>query len=184
MSLNHRVNNVANGRRLGARKLVMNTPATVHAQVWQKRVVYANADQNTPNDPLSFESLSTSKQDEPNYEYDLKGTACLLFDKYAGGIVHKNYGDNIPTEQTLLAQIEPYNIDLGTLSEQITNVPEWRIADGDILGLMIYDGFIVWYEVVGFTGQTVMADFGMKYVLNRRDELVIDPIKQEVDSRG
>ena len=67
MSLNHRVNNVANGRRLGARKLVMNTPATVHAQVWQKRVVYANADQNTPNDPLSFESLSTSKQDEPNY---------------------------------------------------------------------------------------------------------------------
>ena len=108
----------------------------------------------------------------------------MLFDKYAGGIVHKNYGDNIPTEQTLLAQIEPYNIDLGTLSEQITNVPEWRIADGDILGLMIYDGFIVWYEVVGFTGQTVMADFGMKYVLNRRDELVIDPIKQEVDSRG
>lgn len=185
MSLNSRTQNVANGRKLGVRRIVMNTLATIHAQVWSKRITYANSnDQTQPLDPLSFEAIHTSIQDEPNYEYDLKGTACLLFDKFSGGVIHKSYGDIIPSEQTLIAQIEPYDMDLDNLLDQINQLPTWHIAEGDILGLMIYEGFMVWYEVVGFTGQTLMADFGVKYLLNRRDELVIDPIQEEFNSRG
>ena len=40
------------------------------------------------------------------------------------------------------------------------------------------------FEIVGITGQTLMSDFGKKYVLNRRDELGIDPIQSEVDARN
>lgn len=182
--LNSAVNRVANGRHLAARRVVMNTLGSIPAQVWRKRVVYSNPiDANTPVDPLSFEANALSIQDEPNYEYDPLGFAYVLPDKFNGGVIHKNNSMNNPTDLAILAQIEAYDAELPTLSEQILNIPDMQFLEGDLLALMIYDGFIVWFEIVGTPGQTLMSDFGKKYILNRRDELGMDPVQGEVDSR-
>lgn len=184
--LNSAVNRVANGRRLAARRVVMKTLASVPAQVWRKRVVYNNASNpDVPADPLSFEANAVSVADEPNYEYDHLGFAYVLADKFNGGAIHKNKSMVNPSDLTILAQIELYDEDLSSLSEKIKHIPEGvTLNEGDLLGLMIYDGFMVWFEIVGITGQTMMADFGAKYMLNRRDELGMPPINGEVVERA
>lgn len=182
--LNSAVNRVANGRHLAARRVVMNTLGSIPSQVWRKRIVYSNpADAGLPVDPLSFEANALSIQDEPNYEYDHLGFAYVLADKFNGGMIHKNNSMNNPSDLTLIVQIAAYNADLDTLTEQINEIPDTEFQEGDLLALMIYEGFIVWFEIVGITGQTLMSDFGKKYVLNRRDELGIDPIQSEVELR-
>jgi len=182
--LNSAVNRVANGRHLAARRVVMNTLGSIPSQVWRKRIVYSNpADAGLPVDPLSFEANALSIQDEPNYEYDHLGFAYVLADKFNGGMIHKNNSMNNPSDLTLIVQIAAYNADLDTLTEQINEIPDTQFQEGDLLALMIYEGFIVWFEIVGITGQTLMSDFGKKYVLNRRDELGIDPIQSEVELR-
>lgn len=182
--LNNAVNRVANGRHLAARRIVMNTLGSIPSQVWRKRIVYSNpADAGLPVDPLSFEANALSIQDEPNYEYDHLGFAYVLADKFNGGVIHKNNSINSPNDLTLIVQIAAYNADLDTLTEQINEIPDTQFQEGDLLALMIYEGFIVWFEIVGITGQTLMSDFGKKYVLNRRDELGIDPIQSEVELR-
>ena len=182
--LNSAVNRVANGRHLAARRVVMNTLGSIPSQVWRKRIVYSNpADAGLPVDPLSFEANALSIQDEPNYEYDHLGFAYVLADKFNGGMIHKNNSMNNPSDLTLIVQIAAYNADLDTLTEQINEIPDTEFQEGDLLALMIYEGFNVWFEIVGITGQTLMSDFGKKYVLNRRDELGIDPIQSEVELR-
>ncbi|RSN83372.1 hypothetical protein EA770_07195 [Acinetobacter baumannii] len=182
--LNSAVNRVANGRHLAARRVVMNTLGTIPAQVWRKRIVYSNqADAHSPADPLSFEANALSIQDEPNYEYDPLGFAFVLADKFNGGVIHKNYSMNNPSDLTVIAQIAAYDPELDSLADQINNIPDLQFQEGDLLALMIYQGFIVWFEIVGTTGQTLIAEFGTKYILNRRDELSIDPVKSEVESR-
>lgn len=175
MQLNPAVNRVANGRRLAARRIVMNTLASTPSQIWRKQVVYQNTDTATPASKLSFEALATSQQDEPNYEYAYVGMAYVLADHFNGGYIHKNDSLNNPTDLTLMAQIEPFDPDLPQL-EQMQQVPLIDLKEGDLIGMMIYEGFILWFEIVGMTGQTVMADFGTKYILNRRDELKLQPM--------
>lgn len=182
--LNSAVNRVANGRHLAARRVVMNTLGSIPSQVWRKRIVYSNqADAHVPVDPLSFEANALSIQDEPNYEYDPLGFAYVLPDKFNGGVIHKNNSMNNPSDLTLIVQMAAYNADLDTLTEQINEIPDTQFREGDLLALMIYEGFIIWFEIVGISGQTLMSDFGKKYVLNRRDELGIDPIQSEVELR-
>ena len=182
--LNSAVNRVANGRHLAARRVVMNTLGSIPSQVWRKRIVYSNpADAGLPVDPLSFEANALSIQDEPNYEYDHLGFAYVLADKFNGGMIHKNNSMNNPSDLTLIVQIAAYNADLETLTDQINEIPDTQFQEGDLLALMIYEGFIVWFEIVGITGQTLMSDFGKKYVLKRRDELGIDPSQSEVELR-
>lgn len=177
--LNQAVNRVANGRRMAARRIVMNTLATIPAQVWRKSITYSNQyDSTEPSDPLSFEANAVSQQDEPNYEYDYLGTAYILADHFNSGYIHKNTNLNNPSDLVIQAQIEPYDDSLKTMREQINHIPEMVLKEGDLLGLMVYSDFTLWFEIVGMTGQTLMADFGTKYILNRRDELPLSPIEQ------
>lgn len=176
--LNTAVNRVANGRRLAARRIVMNTLASITAQLWRKNVVYDNdKNSNVPEDGLSFESLMVSAQDEPNYSYEYVGMVYVLADRFNGGYVHKNFSMVNPNDVAISAQIEPYDDALETLAERINSIPDIHLKEGDILGLSVYEDFLVWFEVVSITGQTLMADFGTKYILNRRDDLQLDPIK-------
>ncbi|SDC29015.1 hypothetical protein [Acinetobacter boissieri] len=178
--LNTAVNRVAGGRRLATRRIVMNTLATVPSQIWRKHVEYSNAqDEATPNSALSFEALAVSAQDEPNYRYEHLGYAYVLIDHFNGGYVHKNQSFINPSDLSITAQIEPYDENLVTQLEQISNIPDVVLKEGDLLGLMIYQDFMLWFEIVGQTGQTMMADFGMKYILNRRDDLQFEPITSE-----
>ncbi|MEG2564675.1 MAG: hypothetical protein RSA84_00485, partial [Acinetobacter sp.] len=148
--LNRAVSRVANARHMAARRIVMNTVASIPAQVWRKRIVYSNpADAGKPADPLSFEANALSIQDEPNYEYDPVGHAFVLADKFNGGYIHKNSSMNNPSDLAILAQIEVYDADLPTLAEQL---PDTVLNEGDLLGLMIDEGFILWFEIVGISG--------------------------------
>ncbi|HCR9934666.1 TPA: hypothetical protein OPV46_003956, partial [Acinetobacter baumannii] len=55
--LNRSVNQVANGRHLAARRVVMNALASIPAQIWRKEVIFNNpAEDSKPLDPLSFEA--------------------------------------------------------------------------------------------------------------------------------
>ncbi|GAA5003350.1 hypothetical protein GCM10023206_06980 [Acinetobacter puyangensis] len=176
--LNTAVNRVANGRRLVARRVVMNTLASVQAQIWRKNIIYDNADISEPLDPLSFEALAVSQQDEPNYSYEYIGMAYILADKFNGGYVHKNFSMVNPDDVAIFAQIEPYDSSYEQISDQITKIPDFTLNEGDLLGLSVYQDFMVWFEIVSITGQTIMADFGTKFILNRRDDLQLDPIKE------
>lgn len=182
--LNQAVNQVATGRRFAARRIVMNTLGTVPSQVWRKRVIYDNpVDPNQPASVLSFEALQLSKQDEPSFAYDHVGFAYVLMDKFNGGYIHKNNSMNNPTDLSIRAQIELYDDDLLSLRDQIYTMPDEQIQEGDLLGLRVYRDFMLWFEVVGIVGASVMADFGVTYILNRRDELQHDPIIEEVENR-
>ncbi|MFV0408823.1 MAG: hypothetical protein ACK5LJ_03720, partial [Paracoccus sp. (in: a-proteobacteria)] len=95
---------------------------------------------------------------------------------FNGGYIHKNYSLNNPTDISVMAQIEAFDITLSNMKDQIQNIPDLQFKDGDLLGLMIYDGFVIWFETVGISGQTIMSDFGTKYILNRRDDLKLSPM--------
>ncbi|MBP5805970.1 hypothetical protein JR054_10325, partial [Acinetobacter baumannii] len=104
--LNRSVNQVANGRRLAARRVVMNALASIPAQIWRKEVVFNNpAEDSKPLDPLSFEANTLSIQDEPNYKYEYKGAAYVHFDKFNGGYIQKNFSMNNPSDLVLTAQV-------------------------------------------------------------------------------
>ncbi|MFV5251676.1 hypothetical protein ACNKGT_20140 [Acinetobacter baumannii] len=175
--LNRSVNQVANGRRLAARRVVMNALASIPAQIWRKEVIFNNpAEDSKPLDPLSFEANTLSIQDEPNYKYEYKGAAYVHFDKFNGGYIQKNFSMNNPSDLVLTAQVETFNDELDDVLERIINIPDLIIKEGDLLGLMIYENLMLWFEIVNITGFSLMADFGSKYVLNRRDDLFISPI--------
>ena len=113
-------------------------------KLWRKRIVYSNpTDETKPVDPLSFEANALSIHDEPNYEYDPLGLAYVLPDKFNGGVIHKNNSMNNPSDLVIIAQIEAYNVDLPTLSDQIFQIPDIQFQEGDLLGLMIYEVLIV-----------------------------------------
>ncbi|MFG4332300.1 hypothetical protein ACFMKF_12100, partial [Acinetobacter baumannii] len=81
-----------------------------------------------------------------------------------------------PSDLVLTAQVEPFNEELDDVLERIINIPDLILKEGDLLGLMIYENLMLWFEIVNITGFSLMADFGSKYVLNRRDDLFISPI--------
>lgn len=178
------VNRVADGRRLATRRVVMNSPASIPCIMYRKTTLYANpVSAEEPVDELSFEALSLSKQDEPEYKYDDLGTAWLLMDKFNGGVIHKNNSMINPSDITILAQLEPYDLEQPTPHAQISNIPAWLPQEGDLVGAMIYGETIIWFEVTGISGQTLMSDFGKKYMLNRRDDLPMSPFEEERELR-
>lgn len=146
--LNRSVNQVANGRRLAARRVVMNALASIPAQIWRKEVIFNNpAEDSKPLDPLSFEANTLSIQDEPNYKYEYKGAAYVHFDKFNGGYIQKNFSMNNPSDLVLTAQVEPFNDELEDVLDRIINIPDLILKEGDLLGLMIYENLMLWFEM-------------------------------------
>lgn len=181
--INPALHQVANGRRLAARQVVMNTLATIQCHVWRKRLISNGAAQPDEAD-LTWNAIAGSIQDEPNYAYDEIGFACMLLDHFVGGNILKNNSMVDTEDSSIMAQIEPYDQNLATKREQIFNVPEWLPKEGDIFALLIDADIILWLEVVAITGQNMMSDFGKKYMLNKRDSLPEkEPFKSDLESR-
>ena len=181
--VNPALHQVANGRRLAARQVVMNTLATIQCQVFRKIIIPNGAAQAEETD-LSWNSIARSEQDEPDYEYEEVGFACMLLDRYMGGNILKNNSMVDSEEVTTMAQIEPYDQTLATKREQIFSIPPWQPKEGDIFALLIDEDIILWLEIVGITGQSMMSDFGKKYMLNKRDSLPEkEPFKADLESR-
>lgn len=183
MTISPVVNQVASGRRLVARQLVMNGLGTIPCQVWRKRVV--------PNDPatltatgLSWDSISLSEQDEPDYEYDELGYAYMLLDRFTGAAMHDNNSMVNGADTMIMAQIEPYDDAVTDKRQQIIQLPEWLPKIGDLFALLIQPELILWLELVDITGQSMVADFGKKYILNKRDDLFEkEPFKSDLEDR-
>lgn len=181
--MNPTLNRVADGRRLAARMVVMNTIATIPCYAFRKRVVQ-NAPATATSTGISWNMIALSEQDEPDYEYDELGHACLLLDHFTGGNVLENNSMVDGEDVAILAQIEPYDNDYESKRDQIINVPEWLPKEGDLFALLLDENLVVWLEVVTITGQGMMTDFGKKYVLNKRDDLAHkEPFTSELDSR-
>jgi len=183
MTISTVVNQVANGRRLAARQVVMNTLGTIPCQVWRKRVV-----QNDPATPtatgLSWNSIVLNEQDEPDYEYDEIGYAYLLLDRFTGANVFDNNSMVDGADAAVMAQIEPYSDTLTDKRQQVLQVPVWMPKIGDLFALLIQPELILWLELVDITGQGMVSDFGKKYILNKRDDLFEkEPFKTELEGR-
>lgn len=76
--LNRSVNQVANGRRLAARRVVMNALASIPAQIWRKEVVFNNpAEDSKPLDPLSLKRTLYRFKTNPTTSMNIR--ALLMF---------------------------------------------------------------------------------------------------------
>jgi hypothetical protein len=183
MTISPVVSQVADGRRLAARQLVMNTLGTIPCQVWRKRVIYN--DPATPTQTgLSWSAISLSEQDEPDYEYDPIGYAYTLLDRFTGANVLRNNSMVDGADVAIMAQIEPYDEAVASKRQQVMQVPAWLPKQGDVLALLIMPEIVLWLEVVDIMGASMVSDFGKKYVLNKRDDLTsLEPFKTELEDR-
>lgn len=155
---------VANGRRLAARQLVMGTMGAIPCYVVRKQV--------EPNDPatptqngLSWSALAVSDQDDPNYGYEPLGHAYLLMDRFNSGVMLKNDSMADNDGHITTAQIEPVNMDLLDKRQQVMQIPDWTPQEGDVFALIISEDLIFWLQIIGITGQTFVGDAGRKYEL-------------------
>lgn len=176
MKINPIANRVADGRKRAARTAVINGISSIPCFVLEKVIEPIN--DGIARHEESWGGLGVlSESDDHAFSYSEKGYAMLLFDRFTGSLISNSGINNEYAEETVLAQIEPFDPDLqGTA--RISQVPDWRIENGDILALLISDNFYLWYEMVSPSGQTMMANFGEKYTLNKRDDLAyIEPFK-------
>lgn len=165
--INPALHQVAKGRRLATRQVVMNTLATIQCLVWRKKVIANGAAQPEESD-LSWNAIARSDGDEPEYVYEELGFACMLLDRFTGGNILKNNLGVDGNDVTTMAQIEPYDPKLPSRREQILKIPDrWLPQEGDRFALLMDEDIVIWLEVVGIEGQSMMADFGKKYLLNK-----------------
>lgn len=183
MTISPVVNQVANGRRLAARQLVMNTPATIPCQVWRKRLLVNDPATSTATG-LSWSGVALSEQDDPEYEYDELGYACMLLDRFTGAAVLRNNSMVDGADVAIMAQIEPYDESIENGRQRVMQIPEWLPKKGDLFALLIQPELILWLELVDIMGASLVSDFGKKYMLNKRDDLTsLEPFKSELEGR-
>lgn len=172
---------ITNGRHIGARHIVLTSLSSLDCIVF-KKVIDNIHSKNNINERDAFiygdevEKLSSS--DEQAFSYEEKGFARLLFDRYAGGALHKGFEFADGEENTFYGQIEPYQLELG-VRENVINLPHWRIESNDVLAVAIDGNVIAYYEVVGTQGQSIADEYGIKYKLNKRDD--IDYLFDDID---
>jgi hypothetical protein len=167
-SINPIANSVLNGRRRMARQMVLTSIASIPALVFSKVLKdTALGDRHTQ----SWGGLGLmSEEDEHAFDYEEKGCAMVLLDQFTGAALNKGLISVDSAEASFMAQIEPF-IDDMDLFKQYTDETGWTPASGDVMCLMISEDFVLWLENVGQQGQTLVGDFGVKYLLNKRDDL-------------
>lgn len=182
MSVNPIVGRVANGRRLGARITVMGAMAAIPAQIWRRKDVPDQPVTQTTTG-LTWESVQMSEQEDYNYAYAVVGRAMVLFDATVAGNVFENGSlIDVGTSATL-AQIEPFDEQYTSQRDRALNIPDLQLMVNDVVALLFHEDFILWYEIVTTTGQSLVADVGQKYVLNKRDDILKDPMQSEFEAR-
>lgn len=171
---------VTHGRHIAARQIVLSNLSSLDGVVFAK--VIDGAENINHRDQFIYgdEVEKLSNADEHAFSYEYKGVAKLLFDRYSGGTLHKHSEYADADENTLYAQIEPYTLEM-EIRENILNTPDWQIKTNDVIALA-FDGNVVGYlEIVGISGQSIADEYGIKYKLNKRDDLnyLLDDIEIE-----
>lgn len=166
-SINPIANSVVDGRKRLARQMVLTTISAIPAIVFSKRII-----QSEDGDRMdAWGGLGVmSEEDEQAFDYDEKGFAMVLLDQFTGAALNKGLIAVDGADASFMAQIEPFDNETD-LFKQYTNTTGWTPESGDVFCLMLSDDFSLWLENVGQQGQTIMGDFGVKYLLNKRDDL-------------
>lgn len=166
-SINGIANLVLDGRRRMARIAVLTTVSAIPAIVFKKILIQGQDDPDSD----AWGGLGVmSEEDEHAFDYKEKGFAMVLLDQFTGSALNKGLIAVDHGEPSFMAQIEPFNPELD-LFKQYEDKTGWYPESGDAMCLLIRDDFALWVENVGQQGQTLVSDFGVKYLLNKRDDL-------------
>lgn len=167
-SINPIANKVLDGRRRMARQMVLTTTSSIPAIVFQKKIL-DTAKGNRLDD--SWGGLGVmSEEDEQAFDYEDKGYAMVLLDQFVGASLSKSLLAVDGAESSFMGQIEPFDNEQD-LFRQYENKTGWTPESGDVMCLLLSKDFALWVENVGQQGQTLVGDFGVKYLLNKRDDL-------------
>ncbi len=182
--MNPILNQLADGRRMAARSIVLNTLSSIPAVVYRRHTAIDDKSHAAPvTDGYGWDDVAISEMDETDYDYQYQGHAMVLFDRWTGGGLLKNDTGVLGADTASMAQIEPYD-EMLQGREQLLQVPVWVPQTGDLFGLLLDPKLIVWLELVDSTGQTMMGDFGRHYVLNRRDDFSYkQPFEDDLEQR-
>lgn len=173
---------LANGRRIAARSLIMGSMTASDSIIYRKSLIASPDEVDRHTD--SWGGIgATTDQDDHAYEYTRLGKAKVMQDKFTGGAMLDNRDMVNPDDSSLIMLIEPYDEELPEDERAIT-IPDWEPKEGDLVAVLLRAGIAWWLEVVGITGQTLMADNGKRYLLNARDEMTyMEPFATEFEER-
>ena len=166
-SINPIANRVLDGRKRLARQMVLTTVSSIPALVYSKRLI--DTEEGDRQDTWGGLGVM-SEEDEQAFDYDEKGFAMVLLDQFTGAAINKGLIAVDGAEASFLAQIEPFDNEKD-LFKQYENTTGWTPESGDVYCLLLREDFALWVENVGQQGQTLVGDFGTKYLLNKRDDL-------------
>lgn len=180
--MNPILHQVADGRRLASRLLIMDSLSAFEVTISRK--VMINTPDNENRDEVSWGGIGTLNEvDEHAFEYVKLGHGRLMMDSFTGGNMLDN-GSMVDGENaTITAIIEPYDDELPE-EERAINIPDFEPKEGDLIAMLIDPQLIVFLEVVSVLGGTLIGDFGKRYLLNKRDELTYrEPFATEITER-
>jgi hypothetical protein len=169
------LNNLANGRRLAVRSVVMTALASFSCVTYRKEVIPID-NSGSARDDVTWGGIGVTQsaaQDDHAINYDFIGNSrLLLLDPYGGGNVLNNDSMVDMSAISAMALIEPYDLDI-PLNQWAKIIPAWEIHKGDIVGMILGNSsnHLIFMEIVEVEGTSAMADYGRRYKLNKRDDL-------------
>lgn len=180
MSLRPENTQVALGRRIAQRGIVMRNMKAIPAYVLSRKVLPLGDSTNTNNrDNDTWGGLGTvAAIDQHAIDYTRKGHAIVRILDSLGGNFHESGNLVLPEDFNSIAYIEPYDIELDQTA-RIREVPEWEIEKNDLICLLM-DGYKQYHECVGIMGQAMLASAGKRYMLAARFDLrSLDSLKED-----
>lgn len=180
--MNPILHQLANGRRLASRSLIMGALSAFEVTISRKVVV--DTPENENRDEVSWGGIGTLNEvDEHAFDYVKLGHGRLMMDRFTGGNMLDNNSMVDGENATMTAIIEPYDDELPE-EERAINIPDFEPKEGDLVALLIDPKLIIFLEVVSVLGGTMIGDFGKRYLLNKRDELTYrEPFATEITER-
>ena len=170
MSMKPVLEQVAKGRRLAVRSIVMTALASMDCFVYRKQVVEATSGVDRHDE--SWGGLGPiNNQDDHAIEYGLLGRAKLmLVEQFSGGRVFENNAAVDMDSVVVTGLVEPYDHNTPKNLWRC-HLPNWELDIGDALMVHLGKSALIGFEVMDRIGSSAMADYGVRYVLAKRDEL-------------
>lgn len=171
MSLHHKTPIVADGRRQAARAIVLQSMSSLPCFAFAKSII------NDPNSAFDRRVDETwgglgvaSDAEEHAFDYEPLGHAMMTMERFMGGMLHDADASVVADEVMVMGLVEPYDHTL-TGRDRLINVPDWTLKKGDLLCILLAADHYIYLECVGRLAQSIMTDFGVKYVFNQKHDL-------------
>ncbi|MDO5770072.1 MAG: hypothetical protein Q4P13_11250 [Psychrobacter sp.] len=169
MSLRKENTQVVVGQRLSNRITTMRSLASIPAFAFRKQVLPLK-DKSTDRQRDTYAGVGVIGQaDEHAIDYVPLGHVLIRVIDMLGGAFHEGGTLIVPEEVSSMALIEPYLMELED-DERITNMPLWQPKKGDLFCFLL-NGYKEYHECVGINGNSMLAEHGKRYLLNKRFDL-------------